>query len=142
MTLDELNQNLPNGFHDAKLFSIQLDYVAGTAVLHLSLHVGRPEDPESERERYQEATLNLNGLCFCSIEPPDPRYHFLPNGKPTPASGDPAKADHLPSLPALSEQLPQDAWCYRFFLDNWNAFIHVAARNAEIRWIGTKPSYI
>ena len=37
MTLEELNDTLPNGFHDAQLFSIELNYGAGTATLHLSL---------------------------------------------------------------------------------------------------------
>jgi hypothetical protein len=139
VTLEELNQKLPNGFHDAQIFSIELDYAAGTAILHLSLLVGRPSDPEPQREKYQKASLKLSGLCFCSIAPPDPSYPFLPHGKPIPASGDPAKADHLPSLPALSAKLPEGAWCYRFFVDNWNAFIHVAARHAEISWIGERP---
>jgi len=142
VTLEELDDKLPNGFHDAGLISIELDYVAGTAILRLSLHVGLRDDPELEREEYQEANLNLSGLCFCSIDPPDPTYPFLPKGKPITVGGDPAKADHLQSLPALAARLPQGAWCYRFFVHNWNAFIYVAAKHAEVNWIGTKPKHI
>ena len=33
MTLDELDHILPNGFHHAQLFSIELNYAAGSAKL-------------------------------------------------------------------------------------------------------------
>ena len=142
LTLEELDYKFPNGFHDAGIISIELDYVAGTAILRLSLHVGFRDDPEPEREKYQEANLNLSGFCFCSIDPPDPNYPFLPKGKPISVGGDPAKADHLQSLPALSAKLPQGSWCYRYFVHNWNAFIYIAAKQAELTWIGTKPKYV
>ncbi len=141
MTLDELNHTLPNGFHDADVLSIELDYIAATAELHLSLLTGWPEDPDPERQAYQEATVIVTGLCFFSIDPPDPTYPFLPDGRPIDVSGDPAKPDNLPSLPDLLAKLPNDAWCYRLFVSDWNSFIHIAGRNAEITWIGDKPRH-
>jgi hypothetical protein len=139
VTLDELDHALPNGFHDAQLFSLELNYAAGRAKLHLNLLVGWPEDPAGQRETYQEAILTVTGLCFCSIEPPYHNYRFLPDGKPTWLSGDPAKPDHLPSLPALVEKCPAGTWFYRFFMSDWNAFIYIAGRDAEVAWIGEKP---
>ena len=138
MTLDELNDSLPNGFHDAQVYSIELDYRAGTAKLHLSLWVGSMKDPQPQRETYQEATVIVTGLGFCSIDPPDPTYPFIPHGGFIDVSGDPAKADHLPSLPELTTKLPDSTWCYRFFVNDWNGFIHIAGRNAEITLIGEK----
>lgn len=135
MTLDELDKKLPNGFHDAHIFSINLDYVAGTAELHLSLWVGSMDDPPPAREEYHEASLLVTGLCFCSIEPPYPSYPFIPHGLPVTVSGDPAKSDHLPSLTDLSARCPAGTWYYRFFVNDWNAFIHIAARDAEFDWI-------
>ena len=52
MTLDELDHALPNGFHDAEIFSFELDYVDGIASFHLNLLVGWPDDPEPERGAY------------------------------------------------------------------------------------------
>ena len=98
MTLENLEEKLPNGFHDAEIFSVELDYVAGIAKFRMSLLVGWPGDPEPERQAYQEATLVVSGLCFCSIDPPSSTYPFLPDGKPICVSGDPAKSDHLASL--------------------------------------------
>ena len=78
MTLEELDHSLPNGFHDAKMFSLSIDYAAGIAIFRLSLLVGWPDDPPPERYAYQEATLTVRGLCFCSIDPPCPTSPFLP----------------------------------------------------------------
>ncbi len=141
MTLDELDHTLPNGFHDAQLFSLELNYAAGSAKLHLNLLVGWPEDPEGERDAYQEAILTVTGLCFCSIEAPHSNHPFLPDGKPIWLSGDPAKPDHLPSLPDLIEKSPSGTWCYRFFMADWNAFIYIAGRDAQFSWIGEKPKH-
>jgi hypothetical protein len=79
VTLDELDHALPNGFHDAEIFSFEVDYVDGIASFHLNLLVGWPDDPEPERCAYQEATLVVKGLCFCSIDPPHSTYPFLPD---------------------------------------------------------------
>jgi hypothetical protein len=141
MTLEEIENLPPNGFHDAQLFSIELDYANGRAKLHLNLLVGWPEDPQPERSAYQEAILTITGLCFCSIEAPQADYPFLPDGEPTWLSGDPAKRDHLPSLPELMQKVPAGAWAYRFFMHDWNAFIYIAARDAELTWSGEKPKH-
>src|SRR4029077_9868971 len=141
MTLDELDHKLPNGFHDAEIFSLELDYPAGIAKFRLSLLVGWPEDPDPERQAYQEATMMVMGLCFCSIDPPYPGYPFHPDGKPICVSGDPAKPDHMPSLPELAAKFPAGTWCYRFFVHDWNAFIHIAARDVELTWVVKKPKH-
>jgi hypothetical protein len=141
MTLEDLEDKLPNGFHDAEIFSFELDYPAGIATFRMNLLVGWPDDPEPERQAYQKATLVVTGLCFCSIDAPSSTYPFLPDGKPICVSGDAAKSDHLPSLSDLLAKLPSSAWCYRFFVDDWNAFIHVAGRDAELSWVGDKPKH-
>lgn len=141
MTLEDLDDELPNGFHDAEIFSFELDYPAAIAKFHMNLLVGWPDDPKQERQTYQEATLVVSGLCFCSIDPPSSTYPFLPDGKPICVSGDPAKSDNLPSLPDLVAKFPRGTWSYRFFVHNWNAFIHIAGCNAEITWLGEKPKH-
>lgn len=141
MTLEELDQTLPNGFHDMEIRSIELDYTAGIAKLSVRLLIGWPEDPEPQCQEYQDAVLTMSGMCFCSIDPPDPKYPFLPDGGLLLSTGDPAKPDHLPSLVELSSSFPEGVWCYRFFVDDWNAFIHVAARDAQVTWIGQKPKH-
>ena len=141
MTLDQLDHSLPNGFHDAEIFSIELDYIAGTATFHLNLLVGWPDDPEPEREARQDATLIVSGLCFCSIDPPNSKYPFLPDGKPILMSGANPKNDAPPFVPDLVAKFPAGSWCYHFFVDDWNASINIAGRDAAVRWVGEKPKH-
>jgi len=35
VTLQELEDNLPDGFHDAEIFSFELNYVEGIAKFHM-----------------------------------------------------------------------------------------------------------
>jgi hypothetical protein len=107
----------------------------------IRFEVGGPDDPDGERQKYQKATLVVSGLCFLSIDPPSSKYSFLPDGKPICVSGDPAKPDNLPSLPDLAAKLLRGSWCYRFFVHDWNAFIHIAARDAQVTWVGEKPKH-
>jgi hypothetical protein len=141
LTLDELDHTLPNGFHDGEILSLELNYAAATAKFHLSLAVGWSSDPEPERDAYQEATMLVTGLCFCSVAPPFRGYPLHPEGSAIAVSGDPAKPDHLPELVELEKQFPPGTWSYRFFVHDWNAFIYLAARDAEFAWIGPPPKH-
>jgi hypothetical protein len=141
VTLDQLADNLPNGFHDAEIFSFELDYVAGIAKFCLNLLVGWPDDPEPERQAYQEATLIVSGLCFCSIDPPYPTYPFLPDGKPILVIGAKPKNNAPPFVADLVARFPAGTWCYHFFVDDWNACINIAGRDASLTWIGKKPKH-
>lgn len=141
MTFEELENELPNGFHDAKILAVELDYAAGTARFRLSLLVGWPDDPPSQRDEYQDAILDVTGLCFCSIDPPDPAAPFLPDGKGVFATGDPAAADTLTFLDALRSRCPEGASFHRFFVHDWNTFIHIAARDASVTWMGKRPRH-
>lgn len=141
MTLDELDGSLLNGFHDAKISSLEVDYVKATAKLHVSFLGGSLDDSHADRETYQPAIVTVTGLCFCSIDPPDPGERFIPDGRPITVAGDPAKPDNLPSLPQLMAKLPEGVWCYRLFVHDWNRFIHIAGRNADLIFLGDKERH-
>src|ERR1700722_14481358 len=141
MTLDELDYSLPNGFHDAELFSFEIDYFRQTATFHLHLLVGGPDEPVPERDAYQEATLVVSGLCFCSIDPPYSTYPFLPDGKPILVTGNKPTTDVPPFVPDLVATFPAGVWCYLFFVHDWNASINIAGRDASVTWIGEKPKH-
>jgi hypothetical protein len=141
MTLDELDQTLPNGFHDAEIFSFHVDWAEGIATFDLTLLVGWPDDPKPERSAYQKATLVVRGLCLFSIDPPDFRYPFLPDGKPILASGSSPKPGAPPFVPDLLAKFPTGTWCYSFFMHDWNSCINLAGRDATVTWIGEKPKH-
>lgn len=131
MTFREVEQTLPNGFHDAEIKHISLDYVSGTLRITMRILVGTPGEPDQEEYGHRE--LKVSGLYFFSIEPPDPTYPFKPNGKPLDVQGDDSGLSP-PEIGKLIRELPPDASCYRFFVQQWNSFIYIAASDAQISW--------
>jgi hypothetical protein len=127
MTFKEAEESLPNGFHDAKIVRILLDYPSGTLLMKMNILVGTPDS--ADIDEYRSAELKVRGLYFFFIDPPDPRYPFRPNGRPLKVSGDPA----TDSSPVIAK-LPEEVSYYRFFVDLWNSFIHVAGSGVEISW--------
>jgi hypothetical protein len=133
MTFEEFDHELPNGFHDAKLHDLSIDYVRGSAVLRMELDFGDPDGLKTED--YKDGILRVSGLCFCSIDPPSHDHPYIPDGAPLNVSGDPAKPDRFPSLEELSRTLPPGVSCYRFYVNEWNSFINIAAKDVQISWV-------
>lgn len=139
MTFDQLDEDLPNGFHDAKLLRLALDYEQRSAMLYMKLLVQGPQGPNSEE--YRGATVQVAGLCFCSIELPSPDEPFVPDGFPVNISGyseeSPALMNPNQSLAQIREILakcPPGTSSYRFFSHDWNSFIHIAGTDVRLSW--------
>jgi hypothetical protein len=132
MTFEELDDALPNGFHDAKVQKVAVDYVQRSVIMTMQLSVGTPDS--ANPDEYRGATLDVSGLCYYSIEPPDPTYPFLRGGSPVNVAGYPEDAEKFPALNALLPAMPKDVSCFRFFVHDWNSFVHIAARDVQIEW--------
>ena len=133
-SLREIEEQLPNGFHEARLSTVVLDFSANTARMELELWVGSMDAPPgAEREAYRKATLCLGGLIYFVIEPPDPdpRYEYTDY----PVSLDAGKAtDESDPHTQPRIRLPEGAFAHWFHVNDWNSFIHVAAREATLEW--------
>ena len=130
MSIEELERELGISFHDALLSSLSADFVTRTAEMVLEVCLGNPDAPPGlERERRRRGRLVLTGLEYLAVDPPDPTY---PYRGPGPVDIDSCSAD-----PAVSSRyrLPDRAFAGRFFVSDWNAFIHVAAMNATLSWL-------
>jgi hypothetical protein len=65
------------------------------------------------------------------MEPPDPRYPFLNSDRLTIDGCDMSK-----NLSAeLMDSLPAGAFFRSLWVNEWNAFIRIAAGNAELTWL-------
>ncbi len=129
-TLEQLAGTLPNGFHDAEVRSCLVDFVARRVTLEIDVWVGEVVADRDRREARQPARIILGALVFLQIEPPDPRYAFE---RPAAVTIDLCAPDPM-HPPAKS--IPSDAFLSRLFVAEWNAFIHVAARSADLAWLG------
>ncbi|HEY3040531.1 MAG TPA: hypothetical protein VGJ66_17470 [Pyrinomonadaceae bacterium] len=64
--LDEIQINLPNGFHDANMYSIIINYAERTLVFDLMLWVGDLESSD-EAEREAVIALIISTVSFCAV---------------------------------------------------------------------------
>jgi len=134
MTLEELAATLPNGFHDAQVSSISLDYLKREVEFTLDVWVGDSSSQDEEvREAYRNGELKLSGLLYCAIEPPDANYPYGEAKKLWVDAGALESASFKPSV-KLPEPLSEDAFACWFFVQDWNSFIYVAAREASLEW--------
>jgi hypothetical protein len=135
MNLEQLEKSLPNGFHDAEVEFITVDYVSRKAVMKMQLSVGNPDAATSEeREVYKPVELHLSDVVYFVVEAPDPKYKYAEKKG---LSVDAGRADEesAPASPVPIEQLPAGASAYWFFVNDWNSFIHVAAMDASLQWL-------
>ena len=140
MTLEEVAASLPNGFHDAYIKGISIDYVSGTASFDLELWVGDDSaERKEEREVYRDARVTLSDLLFCVIEPPDSRYPYY-DKKTLWVDGGPWNSAPPSTSIQLPSPLPENSFVYWFFVDNWNSFIYVGAMAARLEYVDSDVS--
>jgi len=133
MTIDELAASLPNGFHDARLKAVSIDYVNCVATLELDVWIGELEAASySEREKYRPGRVRLSGLIFWVCEPPGIGYPYDIGRGLRIDTGTMQTLATPPSMPLPSA--PQECFINWIFVADWNAFIYVAARDALLTW--------
>jgi len=136
MTLEELENTLPNGLHDAELLRIDVDYGQRRLALNLDVFVGDLNGPLEKREAYRKARIEFSGLQFLVVEPPDPNYPY--------SDPEPSRTDICDMSKNLDEKLlkslPSGTFFVSLWVNNWNAFAHIAAVNAELVWEDDKAT--
>ncbi len=134
-------QRLPNGFDDAEITGLTLDYQDRTAKLQLNLRGSPPDSPN--RDEYQQAVLLLNGFYYFVIEPPDADHLWYPQ-RSIQVNGYPEDASQFPLFEHLKPKVSGDAFCCRFYVHDWNSFIHIAAKDAQFSLVedGTRAKSV
>ena len=133
MTFEELDQTFPNGFDDAQINTVILDYVKRTVRLHLNLRGNLPDSPN--RDEYRQGVLTAREFYYVSIEPPDADHLFYPQRPMITMDGLSEDASQFPLFERLKPVLPVGAFCCRFFVHDWNSFIHIAAKDGRFSWM-------
>jgi hypothetical protein len=128
MTFEELDQRFANGFDNAEISGVTIDYQNRTVTLQLNLRGNSPDSPD--RDVYQRAVLEVNRFYYFSIDPPD-ADHLTYREKEIQADGFPEDPSKFPLFESLKPTLPAGAFCCRFYVHDWNSFIHIAARDAQ-----------
>lgn len=129
MTIDDIENTLPNGFHDAVIRKLDIDYTKREGSLVIEVNAGNIEDDQVCR---RIGKLTLTDIVFFVIEPPDPNYPYKKSDGLWIASSGLVNSLKLPTrLPNLQ---PCDGFAHYFFINDWNAFIYLAAMDANFEW--------
>src|SRR5690349_3816182 len=128
MNLEQIEQTLPNGLHDARINRITLDYLSKEAIFSLEICVSDSEIDGPER--WRPATLRFSPFLYCIVEPPDKTYPYEARKSLSVDVG----SDEIAGISQtkMPDELPQGAFRCWFFINDWNSFIHLAALDAQI----------
>src|SRR5579863_1918612 len=86
MTFEDVENALPNGFHDSKILYFSLDATTRTLIMRFSLWVASIDDLNPEV--YREIAVTAQGVSIFFVEPPDPTYPFSLDGQGLASQGD------------------------------------------------------
>ena len=124
-------EGLEWGLHDATLDAIHVDYAEMRLVVDVRVQYGERQDHE------RRARLVVDELLFLVVEPPaleDDGTMQTYNGRIAPIRG------LLPSAVERLPKVPPEAYGESFFVSDWNAYFHFAARKPpRLEWIDPAP---
>lgn len=128
MTLEEIIATIPEGFHDAILDQLSIDYEASTITMRVNLCLGLPHEENPARNRRGKAALLLRGMQYCVVEKPEDNGHGLPSHFHATMKDFPTRPDMADAVPGLEN----GHFAHSFFIFGWNCCIHIAAQSAEL----------
>lgn len=131
MTIEDIEKSLPNGLHDSRLCRVSVDYQLCTLEAEVEIWTGKMDEAPEQRETYRRGRIEISGLIFMVMEPPDPKYPFLNSAHLTIDGCD--QRQNLGA--ALLKSLPKKSFFRSFWVGEWNAFIHIAGTNANFFWM-------
>ena len=132
MNIDEIEADLPNGLHDSLLCEYSSNPDQRRAEFVLDVWVGDLHSTiTTERECHRRARLELLGLGYLVVEDPDPGYGPVDK---LPVQIDACAADDDADR---AGRVPRGGFAGRFFITEWNSFIHFSALEARLTWIDT-----
>src|SRR5512140_3557310 len=129
MRITEIENQLPNGLHDADLLEIRVDYTTGTAVLAFMADYS---DAEGAGEPDRRVTLRISGLHFIDVPAPDLEHGYDCDGAPDVAGflSLQESGNVNERIQKAATHLPSSAFCEAIFVTGWNDFIVIAAEDA------------
>jgi hypothetical protein len=135
MQPEQIERDLPNGFHGARVESICINYVLRTAGFLVGFLVPIDEADPNSKSRIRRAQFNVAGLAFLSLDAPDPHYDYMHEGAIEIGSLSDPVTKFSPQILVLQEELGRAYFMHSFFVEEWNRFIHFAATDASFEWL-------
>lgn len=120
-----------------------MNYDRRTVLMRLSLKVGDPDGTRERRDDCRDGELRMSGMIFFIVDAPDQNSDFRTPGEVWIADGYETKSipKFTKHLNGLLDTLPDGAFAHSFFVQDWNSYIHIAAKDCSIEWVGDVHSY-
>ncbi len=134
MTLEELDQTLPNGLHDAQIKAMMHDYELANLRLDVQIVVGMPEEDVANRLRYRSGVIMFHQVLFCAVEAPE-NEGILGHPGSIWFVVDRIKLEAFPEK--MAKALPPEALCYSLYILDWESEIRIAAGAVSFSWSDT-----
>lgn len=131
MTLEEIENFLPNGLHDAQIRRMTRDYERSELALNVAVLVGLPTQPHPDKDRYRTADIVFRQVYFCAVELPRPESAFRYPGSLW-FSYERMPLNVIPD--GLANALPEGTQCYSLFVRDWMSEMHIATQDVEFSW--------
>ena len=131
MTLEQLEQSLPNGLHDARICSFARDLDNETLVLNVGVLVGLPDDPPELQDRYRNAIIAFTGVKLFVLECPAASSAFLTPGG---VFFSIAPSESGTFSREIEDHLSSDTIYYSLYVLDWESSIHLAAADMVFDW--------
>lgn len=129
--IEEIESELPNGFHDAKLISCNINYIHHSIHFEMDLYICDSYDISENINTFKRGELIIFDFLYCAIDPPDINFNFQNDGLWIASSGQIDKNNKLIKIPF---KIPHGYFSYYFFINDWNSFIYFIAKNVSFRW--------
>jgi len=137
MTFAQIAASLPNGFHDAELQRLDIDYVQRRMLFDLVVWIGDMDD-SPQRELYRPARVTVEDVTFLVAEPPDDRYPWAKAGPIRIDAGIGQPKESSSVLPSMSSGV-STVWIY---LESFNSFLLFSGGNASLEWAGPEEARV
>jgi hypothetical protein len=135
VTLQDVADTLPNGFHDAELRRLEIDYFRRTLCFDLDMWIGQMSDVRA-RELYRPSRLTLDKLAFIVLEPPTFSYQWNEAGSIRIDAGEGVPSKCSSKIP----DAPEGTLTSWMFLVELNAFLLFACGQASLEWTGPEEN--
>jgi hypothetical protein len=130
MTLEELDNTLPEGLHDAQIRSYRRDFESATLTLFAKVVVGL--SPENKnRLLYRDVEISFHGVQYVVSEFPGAESTFRDAGCVWFSFN---RTESGTISEDLSAVLAPEILRYSLFILEWHSNIHIAAREVTFTW--------
>jgi|WetSurMetagenome_2_1015567.scaffolds.fasta_scaffold782269_2 hypothetical protein len=132
MTLEEVDDSLPNGLHDARIQSVSMDYERGTLALAVSVWIGTLDAQPPNRDRCRGGVLEFEGVAVFALEPPRPDSSYRHSGA---LAFSWRRESHDSIRLEVGRALSDEELAYSLFIEDWLSTMVIIARTVSFRWL-------